>query len=476
MAENSSKNLTARPPVIVVVGHVDHGKTSLLDYLRKTNVVAREAGGITQSVGGYEVTHNDKKITFIDTPGHEAFSQMRVRGADIADLAILVIAADEGVKPQTVEAIKSLTSTETPFVVAITKIDKPNANVEKVRNELLSQSVFLEGFGGSVSWQPISVKTGEGINELLDLVLLMGDVLGLTYDPRAAAEGYILESLRENRRGIIAYVIIKNGVLHEGDLIATCTASGKVRILENFIGKRAKELQPSSPAAVVGFETLPEAGEEFKAGPGAKEELKNTKTGAPSATINKSADGGIKFNVALKADTSGSLEALQAILSDKFQITAASVGNITDGDVKSALTTESLIVGFRVKAERAAENLAQGQHISIFTSDIIYRLVEELEARMKADEIKVPVAEIMIIRAFGATGKKQIIGGRVTLGVFKPNMAVTIERAGVIAGDGKVINVQMNRVDVVEAPIGTECGLLFESDTVVRAGDKLQVF
>ena len=488
MSENTSKNLLPRPPIVVVVGHVDHGKTSLLDYLRKTNVVAKEAGGITQSIGAYEITHTpisinqpnqqksaSYKITFIDTPGHEAFSKMRVRGANIADLAILVVAADEGVKPQTVEAIKTLNSASTPFVVAITKIDKTNANVDKVKSELLSQEVFLEGFGGNVIWQPISVKTGSGVNELLDLVVLMGDLLGLTYDPKAPASGYVLESLKDNRRGIVAHIILKNGVLNEGDEIATPSTSGKIRILENFLGKRAKNLEPSAPAAIVGFDSLPEAGDEFKIGPAAKESF--GEPGKPTRDYGKAdSDENPKPKVALKADTSGSLEALRGTLGDKFGVVDAAVGSITDGDVKSAITTGALIVGFRVKVERAAENLAQAQHVEIITSDVIYRLVEALDARLKAAEVKTPVAELLLLKIFSATGRRQIIGGRVLVGSFKGNITVKIERAGVIVGEGRVLNVQIEHKDVQEAQTGTECGLLFESDTVMRVGDKLQLF
>ncbi len=475
MFGNTPQKLLSRPPIVVVVGHVDHGKTSLLDYLRKTNVVAKEAGGITQSVGAYEVVHNGKKVTFIDTPEHEAFSRMRVRGASIADLAILVVAADEGVKPQTIEAIKALNGTETPFVVAITKIDKTNANVDKVKNELLAQGVLLEGFGGNVSWQPISVVSGAGINELLDLVILMGDILGLTYDPAAESSGYVLESLKDNRRGIIAHIILKNGVLNEGAEIATPSASGKIRILEDFAGERVKSLEPSAPAAIVGFGSLPEAGDEFMTGPEAQEYFKKLKK--PSAEkVAEASNGSGGLKLSLKADTSGSLEALRGILGDKFEIMDAAVGAITDGDVKSAITTGAIIVGFRVKVERAAENLAQAQHVEIITSDIIYRLVEALDLRLKAGEVKTPISELLVLKTFGTAGKRQIIGGRVTIGGLKNNTAVKIERVGSIVGEGRVLNVQLDRKDVPEAPTGTECGLLFESETTVRAGDKLQLF
>ncbi|MCL4405075.1 MAG: GTP-binding protein [Patescibacteria group bacterium] len=476
MSGTESLSLKPRPPVVVIVGHVDHGKTSLLDYLRKTNVVAREAGGITQSVGAYEVVHNSKKITFIDTPGHEAFSMMRQRGANIADLAVLVVASDEGVKPQTVEAIKILNDTETPFVVAITKIDKPNANIDKVKNELLANSVLLEGFGGNVSWQPISVISGEGINELLDLILLMGDVSDLSYDPDTNATGYVLESLKDNRRGVVVHVILKNGVLREGEEIATPSAKGKIRILEDFKRKKVKELLPSAPAAIVGFESLPNGGEMFTAGLNVGNLTKDNRTAIDSAKPVSEDGSDTKLKVAIKADTSGSLEALRGVLNSKLQITSSAVGNITDGDVKSAITTGSVIIGFNVKVDKATENLAQAQHVEIVTSDIIYRLTEAIEARLKAMQMEKPTAGLNILKVFGASGRRQIVGGKVTVGVLKGGMTAKINRAGSVLGDGRILNVQIGKKDVAEASEGVECGLLFESDVPVRAGDDIQVF
>ena len=274
MAQENSKNLK-RPPVVVVVGHVDHGKTSLLDYIRKTNVAGKEAGGITQSVGAYEIEHGGKKITFIDTPGHEAFSKMRVRGAHVADIGILVVAADEGVKPQTKEALKALQDSETPFVVAMTKIDKPNADLDRVKNDLTANNVLLEGYGGNVSYQGVSSKTGEGVNELLDLILLTSDLEDLHYRPEHLASGIVLETKLDKQRGNTITVILKDGVLRRSDLIITPSARGKIKILENFLGKPVNELLPSSPAVILGFEILPEIGEEFMAGQLSEKDLGN---------------------------------------------------------------------------------------------------------------------------------------------------------------------------------------------------------
>ena len=243
------------------MGHVDHGKTTLLDYIRKTSIAEREAGGITQSIGAYEVLHNDKKITFIDTPGHEAFSKMRARGATVADIAVLVIAADDGVKDQTKEAIKILKKSETPFVVAITKVDKNNADVEKAKSQLMGESILLEGYGGDVSWQAVNSKSGEGVNELLDLILLHAEVEGYVCDIKTPASGYVIEAEKDNRRGATATLIIKNGTLKEGDEIKTPSIKGKIKNLEDFLGKHVEELGPCAPALVVGLSDFPKVGE-----------------------------------------------------------------------------------------------------------------------------------------------------------------------------------------------------------------------
>jgi translation initiation factor IF-2 len=265
-AQNQEKNTLQRPPVVVVMGHVDHGKTTLLDYIRKTRVAEREAGGITQATGAYEIEYKGKKITFIDTPGHQAFTQMRQRGAHIADLAVLVVAADDGVKPQTKEAIEILQQTKTPFVVAINKIDKNNADVDRTKQSLTAAGVLLEKYGGDISWVEISAKEGTGVDELLDHILLMAEMEELTYNPLVAGRGYVLESRRDGQQGITVSVIIKDGIARAGEKICTLSACGKIRSLETFLRERVKELSPSSPAWIVGFETLPEVGEEFVIG------------------------------------------------------------------------------------------------------------------------------------------------------------------------------------------------------------------
>ena len=480
-AKNQEKNLHSRPPVVAVVGHVDHGKTTLLDYIRKTNVAGKEAGGITQSVGAYEVEHSGKKITFIDTPGHEAFSLMRTRGAAAADLAILVVAADEGVKPQTSEAIGFLKKTETPFIVALTKIDSPNANIDKVKNELQSAEVLLEGYGGNVSWHGVSGITGEGISELLDLIVLAGEVAGLTFDPEAEARGFVIESRKESRRGIIAHLVLKDGVLKTGGSITTPSASGKIKILEDFLGRRVKELRPSAPALVVGFEKIPRAGEEFTTG-GAGQPPPVGGLGGPQAetkpiAIAKQAASTEepRIRVILKADTSGSLEAMEALLKDLVDIGEASVGEIGDGDVQFAKSTKSVIVGFKVEAGKSAVRLADAQQVSIITSDIIYKLVDAVSDMLKAGEKEKIKASLEVLAVFSAARSKKTVGGKVLEGVLKVGNVIKVERSMEVIGKGKIANLQHNKERVKEVSEGSECGLVVEIGSSIEVGDILRV-
>jgi translation initiation factor IF-2 len=496
----NTQNLLPRPPIVVILGHVDHGKTTLLDYIRKTNVVAKEAGGITQSIGAYEIIHvphesqtdadytqtnaeksprgsapvEGKKITFIDTPGHEAFSKMRQRGAKVADLGILVVAADEGVKPQTREAIEILKESQTPFIVAINKIDKPNANIEKVKQELMQAGVLLEGFGGSVSWQPISAKTGEGVNELLDLILLAAELEGLTYDPNSKASGVIIESKMDNRRGLTVVAIVKNGVLKLGDEVATSTAFGKIKILENFLGERVNELSPSSPALIIGFETIPQIGEEFFCGKVELVEIKPTNQQIREISVYDRDD--LKVNFIIKADVFGSLEAISEIIKtiSNINIINQAIGDINDGDVKLALNTNAMIVGFKTKVSKAAENLAKSQNIKIITSEIIYDLLKQIEQeieKFKEPEIN---GQLEVLAVFGKkTGRRQVVGGRVLAGIFKNNLSVKIQRQEQVIGQGKILNLKKGKQDTNQVDEGEECGILLETDILVNVGDHL---
>lgn len=483
-----------RSPVVVVVGHVDHGKTTLLDYIRKIAakaapsggeprpVAGREAGGITQSVGAYEVVHNDRRITFIDTPGHEAFSKMRVRGALVADVAILVAAADEGVKPQTKEAIKVLKDSDTPFIVAITKIDKPNIDMEKVKNDLTANGVYLEGYGGNVSYHGVSAKTGEGVSELLDLILLASDMEDLKYDPGQLASGIVLETQLDNQRGNTVTVILKDGKLKIGDLIATPTAKGKIKNLENFLRKAVKEISPSSPAVILGFENLPQIGEEFKAGKLSEEDTAKVREIVSRQRERKIAgkEKNMKIvKVILKADVAGSLEALRDSLKklslnegQGLDVVGESAGEISDGDVKNAIAMNAVIMGFRVRANKSAENLARDHGITIITDEIIYKLVEQIQKRFTAEQEQVK-GELEVLALFSAKHNIQTIGGRVLKGQIRIKASFEIQREGGVMGQGRINSLQQNKKDINAVDTGSEAGLIVESDVKIAVGDRL---
>jgi translation initiation factor IF-2 len=482
MIENQAKNLKPRPPIVVVMGHVDHGKTTLLDRIRKTNIAAREAGGITQSIGAYEIEHNGKKITFIDTPGHEAFIKMRARGAKIADLAILVVAADEGVKPQTQESIKILQETKTPYLVAITKTDKPNADIERTKQELTAAGVLLEGYGGKISYEAVSAKTGDKINELLDLLLLAAELENLTYDPQKPAAGYILEARLDPRRGMEASVIVKDGILRQGQPIATPSGKGKIKILENFLGKAVKELAPSAPGLVLGWEELPQVGEEFITGEAANIDLAKrppvalrTKEPSPTEVVEVKEEG---QNIILKAVDAGSLEALAGIIramaaEKPLKIVSQSIGDVTDGDVKFAIAAGSKIIAFKSRVDKSARTLAENNKVKIIASGIIYELVKAVEELLTQKEAEV-AGELEVLAVFNQNKpERQLIGGRVTRGAIKNKAAFEILRDRATLGKGKILNLQSMKKDVTEVEAGKEAGLLVNSQILIQVGDKL---
>ncbi|MBI2623847.1 MAG: GTP-binding protein [Candidatus Liptonbacteria bacterium] len=491
-----------RPPVVVVMGHVDHGKTTLLDYIRKANVAEREAGGITQAVGAYEIEHRtsnseqSQKITFIDTPGHEAFVAMRSRGAAIADLAILVVAGDEGVKPQTKEVIGILQKSETPFVVAITKVDKPGANVEKIKSELAEAGVLLEGYGGQVSWHGVSAKTGEGVNDLLDLILLTAEVEELSYDPALSASGFVLEVRKDKRRGLEATVIVKDGTLRRGDMIATSSAAGKVKILEDFLGKSAVALEASAPARIIGFsakggsasggEGVPLVGEEFRTG--AEQFAQSDKAAVPRlARAGREMDSNKDehvLRVMLKAGDAGSLEALAVVIRGidakemTVEVVNESVGDITDGDVKEAIATNAAIVGFKVKLERGAANLADAQHIRVVTSNIVYDLLEAVEEFVRSAGKPLIVGVLEVLASFNKEKlNEQLVGGKVTEGIFRNKGICEVVRVengmDKIVASGKVMNLRDKKADAAQAEKGKEAGVLVDAPVEIMKGDRL---
>ena len=461
-----------RSPIISILGHVDHGKTTILDRIRKDNIAEKEAGGITQAIGAYEIEHQGRKITFIDTPGHEAFSKMRARGAKVADLAILVVAADDGVMPQTKDAIKHIKKAGIPYVVAINKIDLPGADIEKTKQDLVQAEVFLEGMGGDISYQTISALKGEGIDELLDLVNLVADVEGLTYNPNVSGEGIILTSVRNSNRGITVGLIIKNGEIKKGDKLFSESTEGKVKVLENFLGEQVEKLIPSSPALILGFENLPEVGEIFKVG----ERPEISKATGPQI---KEAipEGDKKVKVVVKADESGSLEAVNDMISRLSKeppiIISKGVGNVNESDLKTAASFNAVVIGFNANVDKVAENFAKIQKIDIITSDVIYELEEKLREYIEEHAVK-EKRTIEILAIFNAKeGNQQVVGGKVIGEYIENQEKFEIFRDDNKIGEGRIINLQSGKEDIARAEENQEVGLLVKSDVNILEGHHL---
>ncbi len=482
-------NKIVRPPVVVVMGHVDHGKTTLLDYIRKTTIATREAGAITQSIGAYEITHSDKKITFIDTPGHEAFSKMRGRGAKAADVAILVVAADEGVKPQTKESLEQIRATDTPFVVVFTKIDRPNSDTKRARTQLSELGVMVESWGGDVPEQEVSAVSGEGVNELLDLILLVAEMHELKADPEAQGRGVIIETKMDSRRGITASLIVFDGVLREGEYITTSTAGGKVKLLEDFMGKRVHDATFSSPVLMVGFDTVPLVGEEWvstkeEVGVETKEKEENEGKGLLGEKSKEIPAGTKLINVIVKGDTYGSEEALEAIVSGLkkerliIQVIGSGTGDITDSDLKLARTFNATILGFRIKVRTEWRSLVDQFKIRVLTSEVIYdtiKLFEEFLDKQLAND-KDYFGEFEVLALFSASKKGQLIGGKVLVGNLSMNKRVDIFREHVKMGEGRVINLRSGKQEVKTMPQNKECGVMIQTSVPIEIGDILKVF
>ena len=455
-----------RPPIVAIMGHVDHGKTTLLDYIRKSRIAEREAGGITQSIGAYEIDHNGREITFVDTPGHEAFANMRSHGAKVADLAILVVAADDGVKPQTKNALHFINEEKIPYVVAINKIDKPNADIENTKQSLMNLGVYLEGMGGNISYHEISAKKGDGVSELLDLVILAADLEELPADLHAVPEGIILTSKLDSRKGIIAGVIVKNGTLRQGELIATKDAKGKVKMLSNFLGKQVKSLGPSSPALIIGFETMPEVGEVFHAGESAIEFCSGSEKKCESEERGEVSEKAIPL--ILKADELSSLQALKGVVcnlgeNSNVVILSSDVGDIYENDIKIARTSKAIILGFKVKVDKAAQNIAKSEGVCIIASNVIYGFQEELIKHIKS-ALGENNRSMEILKIFGPTkGKEFVIGVRISKGTINNQESFEVWKNEKKVGDGRILNLQADKKDVGNVEENQEAGLLVES-------------
>ncbi len=487
--------METRPPVVGIFGHIDHGKSSLLDYIRKSNVVATEAGGITQHISAYEVMHKvsdgrETTITFLDTPGHEAFSGVRTRGANVADIAILIVSGEDGVKPQTLEVYKYIKESELPFIVAITKMDKPTADVERTKQNLAENDIYVEGYGGSVSFVPISSKTGQGVDDLLEMIALQADLLDLKGDPDALGSGIIIESKLDPKRGVTAVAIIKNGTVSKGTFAASGSSLTPLRFLIDSEGRQVDSLSFSSPVQIVGWDKLPQVGGEFRTFLKKDEALEyiegqNATAGKPEVRTQNSGTETTTLPIVVKADTSGSLEAVQneiAKLSRERivpKITLSSVGAINENDVKAALATPSTIVmGFHTKTEPAAAALAERSGVSINLFDVIYELTDKVSALLLEREPRIEVEEVTgsakVLKLFSTAKGKQVLGARVLSGKISLGNTVKIIRRESDVGRAKVRELQQAKIAAEEVLEGSEFGAMIESKLEIAPGDVLE--
>ena len=473
--------------MVVILGHIDHGKTALLDQIRKTHVVEKEAGGITQHIGAYQIIEGDKKITFIDTPGHEAFSAMRSRGAKVADLAILVVDSSEGVKAQTKEAISHIKKSGIPMIVALNKIDKSEANPEKVKRELTQEDVVVESLDGKIPSIEISALTGQEIPGLLELILLVAEMENLKAEITKKAEGVVIESYLDRLRGPTATLLTTEGVLKPGDILGTSSTFGKIKKLEDFQNRSIEEALSSAPAIVIGFEDVPKVGENFKVFSSleaAKNHLKITEKKVIEV-LEISSDQKV-LNLILKTDVVGSIEALEEVLNNLPQervvlrILKSEVGEINENDIKLTKGGRALILGFRVKINPTAKILAEREKIKIMTFDVIYDLVEGvrkfMEKGLRPEVVRTDLGKVKTSVIFLTEKNRQIIGGKVIEGEVKKGALIEILRGQNSVDKGKLVNLQKNKKDVNKIPRGEECGILYEGDTKIEEGDILVIY
>jgi translation initiation factor IF-2 len=491
--ENAQKQIE-RPPVICIMGHIDHGKSTLLDYIRKTNIADKEAGGITQKISAYEVVHNGQKITFLDTPGHESFAKIRQRGASVADIAVLVVSAEDGVKKQTIEALNCIKESNTPYIVAINKIDKPGADIERTKVNLAENEIYLENFGGNTPFVPISAKTGQGVPDLLDLMLLVAEIEELKGDTEKNAEGVVIEANMDKQKGISATMIIKDGSIRNGMFVACGQTVAPVRIMENFLGKKITEATFSSPIRLIGFDKLPKVGNTFKTfedKESAIEYAAQYKEPAPlradTSTGQEGAENTGMINVIIKADVTGSIEGieheLEKIKTDRMKVKIVNfgVGDISENDINMlAGKPDSIVLGFNVKADAKAQGAAEKSGTTIKIFDIIYKLTEWLTEMAIAKTPKLDVEEITakakVLKFFSATKDKNVIGMRIEEGEMKVGAEVKILRQTVEIGRGRIRELQQMKEKVSEVRTGVECGCQLQSNITPAPGDKLEAF
>ena len=501
--EEDESLMVKRPPVVCVMGHVDHGKTSLLDAIRDSNVTGREAGGITQHIGASVVEINGEKITFLDTPGHEAFTAMRMRGANSTDIAILVVADDDGVMPQTIEAINHAKAAGIEIIVAINKIDKPSANIERVKQELTEYELIPEDWGGSTIFVPVSAHTKEGIQDLLEMILLTAEVMELKANPNRAARGLVIEAELDKGKGAVATVLVQKGTLHVGDAIAAGSAHGRVRAMMDDKGRRVKEAGPSQPVEILGLNDVPNAGEVFVGCASDKEArafaetfisqnkvklLEETKSKMSLDDLfNQIQEGNLKeLDIVVKADVQGSVEAIKQSLlklsNDEVvvKIIHGGVGAINESDVILASASNAIIIGFNVRPDATAKEIAEREGVDLRLYRVIYNAIEDVEAAMKG--MLDPVFEEKVLghaevrQTFKASGVGTIAGAYVLDGIFERNCSVRLVRDGIVVFDGPLASLKRFKDDVKEVRAGYECGFVFENYNDIKEGDQVEAY
>src|SRR5215203_45462 len=499
--EESPEDLVEKPPVVTVMGHVDHGKTSLLDRIRSANVQSGEAGGITQHIGAYQVESGGKKITFIDTPGHEAFTEMRARGAKVTDIVVLVVAADDGVMPQTQEAIEHARAAGVPIVVAINKIDVPNANQDRVMGELAERDLTPESWGGETVTVPVSAKTGEGLDELLENILVVAELEDLKANPKAPASGYVIEGERDPGRGPVATLLLNRGTLHKGDVVLAGTAYGRVRAMLDYTGTRVTDAGPGSPTEILGLSGVPEAGTRFEVvdheriardraqqAEAALRRQELAEQGGTRRTLEEllGASGMQDLNLVVKADVAGSVEALKEALARlsteevRVNIVRSGVGALTDSDVMLASASDGILLGFNVRPTNTAKQVAEREGVEIRTYDVIYKALEEIEAAMRGmlapeiEERETATAEVR--QTFRVPNVGVVAGCYVTSGEIFRNNRVRVVRDGTVVYAGNIASLKRFRDDVRSVREGFECGVGVENFNDVKEGDVLEFF
>jgi translation initiation factor IF-2 len=492
-------DLVERPPVVTIMGHVDHGKTSLLDAIRSSNVAAREAGAITQHIGAYQVEKNGHKITFLDTPGHAAFTSMRARGAQVTDVAIIVVAADDGVMPQTREAIAHARAANVPIIVALNKIDKVDSNPDRVKSELNEEGLNLVEWGGDIELVPVSAKSGEGIDDLLTTILLTSEILNLRANPEKAGTGVVIEANMDRNRGPMATVIVQGGTLHPQDIVVAGSAFGRVRALFDDRGKNVRAAKPGTPVAMLGLNEVPEAGDRAQVLPDEKvaravalqrgrqkrmENLASTKSAGD--ILSQIAAGETKtLHMILKADTQGSVEAIEHALTElnsdniRVDVLHSATGSISESDVLLATASDALIVGFHTRPDEGARRAAEVRGVEIRYYDIIYKLLEDIEVALSgmADPVYEEVVKGHVeVRQIFKSGRINIAGCYVTEGTITRNDEARVVRGGQIVATGRITSLKRFREDVREVATDYECGIVIDGFNDVQVGDVIEAF